>query len=99
MVSNILPHLQYMADVTDWYFRCLPSSSAPSQPSGSGSGSAVPTLVGNENFMADGTYLRATRLGDGSILSVHTSFSNGVNIIATQSSHDDGVTWQDLGEA
>ena len=48
--------------------------------------------------MADGTYPRATRLQDGSILGVHTSFQSGQNVIAAVRSTDNGVTWTFVGE-
>jgi hypothetical protein len=50
------------------------------------------------NTMAHGTYPRATRLQDGSILGVHTAFQGGTNIIAVVRSTDNGLTWSPVGE-
>lgn len=58
-----------------------------------------PSLVGGLNVMAEGTYPRATRLRNGSILGVHTAFRYGVNIIAVVKSDDNGVIWIPIGEA
>jgi hypothetical protein len=58
-----------------------------------------PSLVRGLNVMAEGTYPRATRLHDGSILGVYTAFQDdGVNIIAVVRSRDNGVTWTAIGE-
>jgi hypothetical protein len=48
--------------------------------------------------MGHGTYPRATRLQDGSILGTYTAFQNGQNVIVTTKSTDDGMTWSGLGE-
>ncbi|KAE9372527.1 glycoside hydrolase family 93 protein [Stipitochalara longipes BDJ] len=50
------------------------------------------------SHMGCGTYPRATRLQDGSILGTHTEFHNGQNVIVTTKSTDDGVTWVPHGE-
>lgn len=48
--------------------------------------------------MGEGTYPRATKLQDDSILGVHTSFHNGTNIITATRSLDNGMTWSPVGE-
>jgi hypothetical protein len=50
------------------------------------------------NVMGDGTYPRATRLQDGSILGVHTSFHGGTNVIVATRSTDEGTSWSPVGE-
>ena len=78
---------------------------APDRPLGRASqqplasGGLYPSLVGRLNTIAPGTYPRATRLFDGSILGVHTAFQEGgVNVIAVVRSGDNGVTWTSIGE-
>lgn len=48
--------------------------------------------------MGYGTYPRATRLQDGSLLGTHTAFYNSENIIVTTKSTDDGMSWNPFGE-
>ena len=48
--------------------------------------------------MGTGTYPRANKLADGSILGVYTAFSGGDNVITTAKSTDNGASWQRLGE-
>jgi hypothetical protein len=48
--------------------------------------------------MGRGTYPRATRLHDGSILGTYTAFNSGKSIIATTKSIDDGLRWTPFGE-
>jgi hypothetical protein len=50
------------------------------------------------NTIGEGTYPRATRLQDGSILGVHTTFQGGANAIIATRSLDQGVTWKPVGE-
>jgi hypothetical protein len=50
------------------------------------------------NVIGEGTYPRATRLQDGSILGVHTTFQGGANAIVATRSLDHGVTWKQVGE-
>lgn len=52
----------------------------------------VPTLVGNAVVFGAGTYPRANRLSDGSIIGAYTAFSGGYNIIKTVRSTDGGAT-------
>jgi hypothetical protein len=62
----------------------------------SGGGNA--DLESQLNTIGPGTYPRATRLQDGSILGVHTTFQNGANIIVATRSLDQGVSWNPVGE-
>lgn len=62
----------------------------------SGGGNA--DLESQLNTIGPGTYPRATRLQDGSILGVNTAFQNGANIIVATRSLDQGVTWTPVGE-
>lgn len=50
------------------------------------------------NIIGEGTYPRATRLHDGSILGVHTTFQGGANVIVATRSLDNGVAWSQVGE-
>jgi hypothetical protein len=57
-------------------------------------------LTSRPCYMGQGTYPRATKLRDGSILGVYTAFENEENVIVTTycSSIDDGLVWERLGE-
>ena len=67
-------------------------------------GSSPPSGANNSdleaqlNTIGEGTYPRATRLQDGSILGVHTTFQGGANAIIATRSLDHGVTWKSIGE-
>lgn len=56
------------------------------------------TLSGSPVVFGAGTYPRATRLSDGSLLGVYTAFSGGNNVITTTRSTDNGASWQTFGE-
>jgi hypothetical protein len=58
---------------------------------------AVPSLVGAAVTFGGGTYPRATRLSDGSLLGVYTAFTNGNNVLTTVKSTDNGASWTSLG--
>ena len=57
----------------------------------------APILSGSPVVFGAGTYPRANRLSDGSLLGVYTAFSGGNNIITTTKSTDNGATWTNLG--
>ncbi|RPB17147.1 neuraminidase [Morchella conica CCBAS932] len=57
-----------------------------------------PSLDGAAVSMGSGTYPRATRLSDNSLLGVTTTFSSGTNIITIVRSTDDGLSWTPHGE-
>ncbi|KAL6712725.1 hypothetical protein ACLMJK_009663 [Lecanora helva] len=59
--------------------------------------SGVPKLAGSAVAFGAGTYPRANRLSDGSLIGAYTAFSGGNNIIKTVRSTDGGATWQALG--
>jgi len=44
-----------------------------------------------------GTYPRANRLADGSLIGVISTFANGSTIMRTLTSTDNGASWQELG--
>ncbi|KAN0110690.1 glycoside hydrolase family 93 protein [Hyaloscypha variabilis] len=50
------------------------------------------------SHMGRGTFPRATRLQDGSILGTHTEFHDGENVIVTTKSTNNGNTWVPYGE-
>lgn len=56
-----------------------------------------PSIIGSPAVFGAGTYPRATRLADGSLLGVYTATSNGNNVITTTHSVDQGSTWNKLG--
>ena len=56
------------------------------------------TCSSEPSHMGRGTYPRATRLQDGSILGTHTEFQDWENVIVTTRSIDDGMTWVPHGE-
>ena len=62
-----------------------------------GSNSKSSTLSGSPVVFGAGTYPRANRLSDGSLLGVYTKFTGGNNVITTTKSTDNGASWQDLG--
>lgn len=56
------------------------------------------TLSDAPSVIGGGTYPRANKLADGSILGVYTAFSGDDNVITTVKSTDNGASWQSLGE-
>ncbi|CAO1604103.1 hypothetical protein XANCAGTX0491_007669 [Xanthoria calcicola] len=57
-----------------------------------------PTLTGAPVPIGLGTYPRATRLRDGTIVAVYTAFQSGSNILLTARSTNNGATFTPLGE-
>ncbi|KAF2186352.1 glycoside hydrolase family 93 protein [Zopfia rhizophila CBS 207.26] len=58
----------------------------------------APSKSGDPVVMAtSGTYPRATRLSDGSLLGVYTHFNSGNHTITTLKSTDNGASWSVLG--
>ena len=55
------------------------------------------TISGSPVVFGAGTYPRANRLSDGSLLGVYTTFSGGNNVITTTRSTDNGASWHTLG--
>jgi len=74
------------------------SNETPSHNSTSSSGRIRCVCSSDLCHMGHGTYPRATRLQDGSLLGTHTAFHNGENVIVITRSTDDGVTWSPFGE-
>ncbi|KAL0570430.1 hypothetical protein V5O48_011523 [Marasmius crinis-equi] len=58
---------------------------------------AVPSLSGNAVSMNSGTYPRATRLSDGSLLGVVAAHSGGNSILTTLRSTNSGASWTQIG--
>ncbi|MCJ1297898.1 hypothetical protein MMC08_000686 [Hypocenomyce scalaris] len=58
----------------------------------------TPTL-GDVMIFADGTYPRANKLSDGSLIGAYTAFDDGNNIITLLKSYDNGTTWTFQGTA
>lgn len=56
------------------------------------------TLSGAAATIGPGTYPRANKLSDGSIIGVYTAFSGGNNVITAVKSVDSGASWQVVGE-
>ncbi|KAI4125769.1 MAG: hypothetical protein LQ338_004086 [Usnochroma carphineum] len=61
-------------------------------------GAIKPVLTGSPVAFGSGTYPRATRLHDNTILGVYTAFQNGNNVLLTVTSTDNGSSWGPLGE-
>ncbi|KAL8641893.1 MAG: hypothetical protein Q9228_001367, partial [Teloschistes exilis] len=61
-------------------------------------GAVRPSMTGAPVSMGAGTYPRAARLRDGSMLGVYTAFESGYNIIRTVKSTNNGASWSPLGE-
>ncbi|KAL8841566.1 MAG: hypothetical protein Q9176_003188 [Flavoplaca citrina] len=61
-------------------------------------GPTRPTLTGSLVPLGAGTYPRATRLRDGSILGVYTAFQSGSNVLLTIRSTNSGATFTPHGE-
>lgn len=59
----------------------------------------VPRLSGAPTFLGAGTYPRANKLRDGSIIGAYTAFSGGQNIITIVRSTNGGASWSRVGEA
>ncbi len=57
-----------------------------------------PTLTGSPVSLGAGTYPRATRLRDGSILAVYTAFQSGSNVLLTVRSTNNGGSFTPFGE-
>ncbi|KAL8791469.1 MAG: hypothetical protein Q9213_000086 [Squamulea squamosa] len=57
-----------------------------------------PTITGSPVPIGAGTYPRATRLRDGSILGVYTAFQSGSNVLLTVRSTNGGASFTPLGE-
>ena len=57
----------------------------------------TPRLLNNAVVFGPGTYPRASRLSDDSILGAYTAFSDGNNVITTVHSTDGGASWQPWG--
>ncbi|KAI9811168.1 MAG: hypothetical protein M1827_005619 [Pycnora praestabilis] len=70
----------------------------PVSPSLFERGGITQTLSGAEVTIAPGTYPRANRLADGSIIGSYTKFFNNDIIVTTIRSTDSGNTWQALGD-
>ncbi|KAL6719613.1 hypothetical protein ACLMJK_001534 [Lecanora helva] len=58
----------------------------------------VPVTSGSSVVFGSGTYPRANKLSDGTILGVNTVFHGGDNIIQTVLSNDSGQSWAYQGE-
>lgn len=57
-----------------------------------------PVLTGSAVPFGGGTYPRATRLHDNSILGVYTAFQSGSNVLLTVTSTNNGASWSPVGE-
>jgi hypothetical protein len=59
--------------------------------------SAAPSLVGSAITFGTGTYPRANKVSDGSLLGVYTAFAGGNNVLTTVKSTDGGASWRQIG--
>ena len=69
------------------------STAAPLQTPPAKRSDAAPVMAGPPVVFGLGTYPRANRLSDGSVLGVYTAFSGGDNVIQTVLSGDGGQSW------
>ena len=76
---------------------CSVCLAVPVETSLSKRGATIPKLSGSAVVFGAGTYPRANKLSDGSIIGVYTAFSGGNNIITTVRSLDGGQSWQSWG--
>ena len=53
----------------------------------------MPVMAGAPVIFGSGTYPRANKLSDGSIIGTYTAFNGGDNIIEIVLSTDDGQSW------
>ena len=67
-------------------------SVSPIHSSNSEKRAGIATLVGTPVVFGAGTYPRANRLSDGSIIGTYTAFNGGYNIIEVVRSTDGGQT-------
>ncbi|KAL9107678.1 MAG: hypothetical protein Q9227_007485 [Pyrenula ochraceoflavens] len=58
-----------------------------------------PTLSGGPSIMGSGTYPRANKLNDGSLIGTFTSFESGQTVITIVRSTNSGGSWTKIGEA
>ncbi|KAI9707319.1 MAG: hypothetical protein M1836_000279 [Candelina mexicana] len=72
--------------------------SAPASSGLTTRGGISPSLAGPERVIAPGTYPRANKLLDSSIILAYAALVDGNNVITTTHSTDGGATWQKLGE-
>ncbi|KAL8721797.1 MAG: hypothetical protein Q9225_001597 [Loekoesia sp. 1 TL-2023] len=92
----MFPTVSVWLTMATWIITC-PASPIPS-PNLLSRGATNPTLTGSPAVLGSGTYPRATRLHDGSILGVYTGFQSGNNVLLTVTSTNNGATWSPLGE-
>ncbi|KAL9621143.1 MAG: hypothetical protein Q9160_004394 [Pyrenula sp. 1 TL-2023] len=59
----------------------------------------IPSLSGPPSFVGSGTYPRANRLRDGSLIATYTSFSSGQSTITIARSTNNGGSWSPIGSA
>jgi hypothetical protein len=59
---------------------------------------ATPSLSGGQVVFGAGTYPRATRLADSSLLGAYTAVQDGYHVLKVVISHDNGASWQAQGE-
>ncbi|KAF2110855.1 glycoside hydrolase family 93 protein [Lophiotrema nucula] len=58
----------------------------------------APSKSGNPGVVGTGTYPRATKLADGSLLGIYTNFAGGNNTLITAKSTNGGASWTAIGQ-
>lgn len=56
-----------------------------------------PQLSGPQRIIAQGVHPRATQLQNGSLLGTYVAFRDNATIIIIIDSHDEGITWNEIG--
>ena len=69
------------------------ASAAPIEANVAKRSASVPDMAGAPVVIGPGTYPRANKLADGSILGTYTAFNGGDTIIETVLSQDNGKSW------
>jgi len=77
---------------------CRIAAAAPVGAAILGRSASVPNMAGAPVVFGAGTYPRANKLSDGTILGVYTSFDGGNTVIRTVLSGPDGESWASQGE-
>ncbi|KAL9004110.1 MAG: hypothetical protein Q9188_003054 [Gyalolechia gomerana] len=99
MSINMFSSISVWLTIATWIITSLASPiPSPKIPELLSRAAIKPTLTGSPVVFGAGTYPRATRLRDGSILGVYTGFQSGNNVLQTVTSTNNGASWGPLGE-
>lgn len=77
---------------------CKTSAAAPIEAAVGKRSAGVPNMAGAPVVFGAGTYPRANKLSDGTIIGVYTAFEGGNTVVRTVLSGPDGESWAAQGE-